>query len=105
VQVTVDPQAFAGQLGTVTAWLHITSRTAVNLVADVRVLINSRAPDQHGTIVDVPGKLVDILADPVRNRFYILRQDRNQVLIFDATSDRQIGALRTANADADGLHL
>jgi len=97
VQVTVDPQAFAGQQGTVTAWLHITSRTAVNLVADVRVLINSRAPDQRGTIVDVPGKLVDILADPIRNRFYILRQDRNQVLIFDAASDRQIGALRTAN--------
>ena len=97
VQVMVDPQSFAGQLGTVTAWLHITSRTAVNLVADVRVLINSRAPGQHGAIVDVPGKLVDILADPIRNRFYILRQDKNQVLIFDAASNRQIGALLTAN--------
>ena len=97
VQVTIDPQLFAGQRGTVTAWLHITSRAAVNLVADVRVLINNRAPDQRGTIVDVPGKLVDMLADPIRNRFYILRQDKNQVLVFDAASDRQIGALRTAN--------
>ena len=69
----------------------------MNLVADVRVLINSRAPDQRGTIVDVPGKLADILADPKRNRFYILRQDRNQVLVFDAATDRQIGTLRTAN--------
>jgi hypothetical protein len=55
VQITVDPQSFAGQRGTATAWLHITSRTAVNLVADVRILINNRAPDQRGTIVDVPG--------------------------------------------------
>jgi uncharacterized protein (TIGR03437 family) len=97
VQITVNPQTFAGQLGTVTAWLHISSRTAVNLAADVRVLINNRAPDQRGAIVDVPGKLVDILADPIRNRFYILRQDKNQVLVFDAASDRQIGSLRTAN--------
>jgi uncharacterized protein (TIGR03437 family) len=97
VQITVDPQSFAGQRGTATAWLHITSRTAVNLVADVRILINNRAPDQRGTIVDVPGKLADIMADPARNRFYILRQDKNQVLVFDGTSDRQIATLRTAN--------
>jgi uncharacterized protein (TIGR03437 family) len=97
VQITVDPQSFAGQRGTVTAWLHLTSRTAVNLVADVRVLINNRAPEQRGTIVDVPGKLVDILADPIRNRFYILRQDKNQVLVFDGASNQPIATLRTAN--------
>jgi uncharacterized protein (TIGR03437 family) len=97
VQITVDPQSFASQRGTVTAWLHITSRTAVNLVADVRVLINNRAPEQRGTVVDVPGRLVDILADPIRNRFYILRQDKNQVLVFDGTSDQPIATLRTAN--------
>jgi uncharacterized protein (TIGR03437 family) len=97
VQVAVDPQSFAGQRGTVTTSLHITSRTAVNLVADVRVLINNRAPEQRGTIVDVPGTLVDILADPIRNRFYVLRQDKNQVLVFDGTSDQQIATLRTAN--------
>jgi uncharacterized protein (TIGR03437 family) len=97
VQISVDPQSFASQRGTVTAWLHITSRTAVNLVADVRVLINNRAPEQRGTIVDVPGKLVDILADPIRNQFYVLRQDKNQVLVFDGTSDQPIATLRTAN--------
>jgi uncharacterized protein (TIGR03437 family) len=97
VQITVDPQSFASQRGTVTAWLHITSRTAVNLVADIRVLINNRTPEQRGTIVDVPGKLVDILADPIRNRFYILRQDKNQVLVFDGTSNQPIATLRTAN--------
>jgi len=97
VHISVDPQSFANQRGTVTAWLQMTSRTAVNLPPGIRVLINNRGPEQRGTIVDVPGKLVDILADPVRNRFYILRQDKNQVLVFDGTSYQQIATLRTAN--------
>jgi uncharacterized protein (TIGR03437 family) len=97
VHVTVDPQAFASERGTVTALLHITSRAAVNIPADVRVLINNRAPEQRGTIVNVPGKLVDILADPGRDRFYVLRQDKNQVLVFDGTSFEQIATLRTGN--------
>ncbi len=63
----------------------------------MRVLINNRAPEQRGTIVDVPGTLVDVLADPARDRFYVLRQDKNQVLVFDATSLRQIATLRTGN--------
>ncbi|MBZ5596071.1 MAG: hypothetical protein LAP39_27830 [Acidobacteriia bacterium] len=97
VHITVDPQSFAGPRGTVTAWLQITSRTAVNLPAGIRVLINNRGPEQRGTIVDVPGKLVDVLADPARDRFYILRQDKNQVLVFDGTTYQQIATLRTAN--------
>jgi 6-phosphogluconolactonase (cycloisomerase 2 family) len=35
-------------------------------------------------------------ADPARNRFYILRQDKNQLQIFDASSNQMIVALRTA---------
>jgi hypothetical protein len=27
--------------------------------------------------MNVPGKLVDLLSDPIRNRFYIVRQDQN----------------------------
>ncbi len=97
VHVAVDPRAFADRRGTVTAFLHIASQSAVNLPADVRILINNRAPEQRGSIVDVPGTLVDILADPGRDQFYILRQDRNQVLVFDATTKQQIAALRTGN--------
>ena len=97
VLVSVDPHAFQDQQGTVTAWLHVSSRAAVNIPADVRVLINNRAPDQRGTLVDVPGKLADILADPARDRFYVLRQDKNQVLVFDGSSYQQIAALRTGN--------
>lgn len=97
VHISVDPQSFADQRGTVTAWLQINSRIAVNLPAGIRVLINNRGPEQRGTIVDVPGKLVDVLTDPGRDRFYILRQDKNQVLVFDGTSYQQIATLRTAN--------
>ena len=97
VHVTVDPQSFANQSGTVTASLQVSSRSAVNLQPDVRVLINNRAPEQRGNIVDVPGTLVDLIADPVRNRFYVLRQDKNQVLVFEGTAYQQIASLRTAN--------
>jgi uncharacterized protein (TIGR03437 family) len=97
VHVTVDPKSLANQLGTVTALLHISSRSALNIPASVRVLINNRAPDQRGTTVNVPGTLVDILADPTRARFYILRQDKNQVLVFDGVTDQQIATLRTGN--------
>ncbi|MGA2723511.1 MAG: hypothetical protein ABSG79_14005 [Bryobacteraceae bacterium] len=96
VQVSVDPNAFINQNGTVTVPLTIASATAVNLPPAVRLLVNSRNPNQRGTVVDVPGNLVDILADPFRGRFYILRQDQNEVLVFDATTYQQITALRTS---------
>jgi len=97
ITVSVDPNVFQSQTGTVTAGLHIQSSAAVNIPTDVRVLINSRQPDQRGTFVDVPGKLVDMLADPARNRFYVLRQDKNQVLVFNASNNSQIATLRTGN--------
>jgi uncharacterized protein (TIGR03437 family) len=96
VQVRIDPNAFQNQNGTVTVPLTITSSTAVNLPPAVRLLINNRNPDQRGTLVDVPGNLVDILADPARSRFYVVQQDRNQVLVFDGATYQQITALRTA---------
>jgi uncharacterized protein (TIGR03437 family) len=97
VHIAVDPQSFADRRGTVTGLLHITSRSAVNIAGDVRVLVNNHAPEQRGTIVDVPGTLVDLLADPTRERFYVLRQDKNQVLVFNSTTYEQIAVLRTGN--------
>jgi uncharacterized protein (TIGR03437 family) len=96
VQVSVDPNAFQNQNGTVAVPLTITSSTAVNLPPAVRLLVNTRNPNQRGTLMDVPGNLVDILADAARSRFYILQQDRNQVLVFDGTTYQQITALRTS---------
>lgn len=97
VTVEVDPAAFQNQRGTVAVNLAISSSTAVNVPTPLRVLVNTRDFDQRGKIVNVPGKLVDILADPYRPRFYVLRQDRNLVLVFDSNTLEQVASLRTGN--------
>jgi uncharacterized protein (TIGR03437 family) len=97
IKVFVDPAAFQDQKGTASVDVQIVSASAVNVPNPVRVLINTRNPDQKGAIYDVPGTIVDVLADPARDRFYVLRQDKNQVLAFDGTSMNQIAVLRTGN--------
>jgi len=99
VAVTVDPNVFQNQTGTVVANLTIQSAQAVNAPPPVRVLINSRQPDQRGTFVDIPGTLVDLLADPNPNRnlYYVLRQDQNEVLVFNGSNNTQVATLRTGN--------
>lgn len=97
VRINVDPNAFQNQKGTVTVNIEISSKTAVNLPDPIRVLINNREPDQRGAVVNVPGRLVDLLHDPQRDRFYVLRQDKNQVLVFDGASQTPIATLRTGN--------
>jgi uncharacterized protein (TIGR03437 family) len=96
VQVTVDPAQFQTK-GTSAVTLNISSQTAVNVPPAVRLLVNNPDQNQRGTVIDLPGVLTDILPDPARNRFYILRQDKNQVQIFDASSNQMIVALRTGN--------
>ena len=96
VQVRVDPTAFQNQNGTLSVAITISSATAVNRPLPIRLLINNRNPDQRGTFVSVPGYLTDLLADPVRNRFYIVAQDMDQVLVFDSTNYSQIAALKTS---------
>jgi uncharacterized protein (TIGR03437 family) len=95
VQVQVDPGKFQTQKGTVAASLTIGSTTAVNLPPSVRVLVNSQDPSQRGSFVDVPGAIVDLAADPKRNVYYVLRQDKNQVLVFNSANNTQTAALRT----------
>ena len=97
VTVEVDFQAFAGNRGTTSAVVELRSSQAVNIPAGFRVLVNNREPDQRGTFVNVPGKLVDIVADPGRDRVYIVRQDKNQVLVYHAGSYELIKILRTGN--------
>jgi uncharacterized protein (TIGR03437 family) len=95
VRVSIDPNVFANQNGTFSASIQVSSQAAVNLLQPVRVLINTRDPDQRGTVMNIPGKLVDLLADPVRDRFYIVRQDQDVVLVFDGSSYNQIATLPT----------
>ncbi|MFN0106681.1 MAG: hypothetical protein ACKV2U_31875 [Bryobacteraceae bacterium] len=97
VTVRVDPTVFQNSRGTTTGSIDIVSAQAVNVTGSIRVLINNKDPDQRGMFVNVPGKLVDILADPSRDRFFVLRQDKNQVLVFDGASYSQIATLKTGN--------
>lgn len=97
VTVFVDPGTYQNMKGTSTGTIQITSKTAVNVPAPVRLLVNTREPEQRGAIFNVPGTLVDILSDPVRDRFYVLRQDKNQVQVFNASTYEKIATLRTGN--------
>lgn len=97
VRVSIDPAAFQNLKGTLTASIDIKSNNAVNVASSIRVLINNREPDQRGTIVNIAGKLVDLISDPERDRFYVLRQDTNEVLVFDGATYSLQARLRTSN--------
>jgi len=94
VVVTVDPTQFETQ-GTNTISLNINSLSAVNLPSPVRLLVSNPDQNQRGSVVNVPGVLTDIIPDPGRNRFYILRQDRNELRAYDGSTNQMIVALRT----------
>jgi hypothetical protein len=96
VQVRVDPTVFQNQNGTLSVPISVLTYNGVTAPPEVRLLINNRNPDQRGTFVNVPGYLTDLLADPVRNRFYIVAQDMDQVLVFDGANYSQIAALKTS---------
>jgi uncharacterized protein (TIGR03437 family) len=95
ITVSVDPNAFQNQNGTSAVLLSISSSQAIDVPAAVTVLVNAPQPSQRGTIVNVPGNLVDLLSDNTRVQYYVLRQDTNQVLVFNGTNNIQIAALRT----------
>ncbi len=99
VRIDVDPGVYQNAKGTTTILLNIDSASAVNIPTPVRLLINTRDFNQRGQIINVPGKIVDMLADPVRNRLYLVRQDKNLVLVYDASTFKQVPGpeLRTGN--------
>ncbi len=98
VRVLVNPTVVPSSSGTSAIFLTLTSQSAVNRPKPVRLLINNPDPSQRGAIVDQPGVLSDILPDQTRNRVYVLRQDMNQLLVFDGTSLSLITTLRTATS-------
>lgn len=95
ITITADPNAFASSKGTVAAAVTISSSTSIDLPQTVRVLVNSQDPSQRGTFIDVPGNVVDLLADPKRPAYYVLRQDKNEVLVFNSANNTQTATLRT----------
>jgi len=114
VTISIQPSMISSLIGTRALQFEIRSAAGINMppppaaglaetsyVANTRsrfrVLINNREPENRGAFFDVPGNLVDILPDPARNRFYVLRQDKNQVQVYDSTSYGLITTLRTGN--------
>jgi uncharacterized protein (TIGR03437 family) len=95
ITVSVDPNFFATQKGTSVASIAISSGTAVNLPPSIRVLINSMDPVQRGTFVNVPGKIVDLAVDSKRGVYYVMRQDRNQIQVYNASNQTLKTTLRT----------
>lgn len=97
ITVSVDPLTFSNTRGTVVRSMDIISDGSILRNSKVRLLINSKEPDQRGTSINVPGTLVDIAADPTRDRFFVIQQDTNSILVFDGTTYQQIATLRTGN--------
>src|SRR5207248_4576930 len=48
------------------------------------------------TFLNVPGTLVDLLADPARDRYYVLRQQKNDVLVYDSRNNNLLATMRTS---------
>lgn len=97
LEVTIDPARLTVTRGTVVATITLNAPESIRVSEKFRVLIQLKDADQRGTTINIPGKLVDLLADPARDRFYVLRQDRNQVLVFDGSTLQQTAVLRTGN--------
>jgi hypothetical protein len=110
VRVTVDPEAFGAVQGTGVFDVAIQT-DAVNVPNSTKIFANIRGVDQKGAFHRQAGKLVDILGDPYRDRFYALDQENFQVLIYDSTDFRLLGAFRTGNTptwmslDTRGFYL
>ena len=60
------------------------------------VQANVVSVDQKGTLYPVPGSFVDVVADPYRDRFYVLDQANFRLLVFDSDF-RLTGSFRTGN--------
>lgn len=95
VTVSVNPNAFQNQTGTTDVSLSISSVAAIDAAPSVTVLVNAPQPSQRGSIVNIPGTLVDLLSDNSRVQYYVLRQDANQVEVFNGTNNTQIASLPT----------
>lgn len=97
IRIDIDPTVFRNAQGTTTIALSIKSPDSINIALPVRLLINTHDVNQRGRIVNVPGKITDMLADPVRNRIYLVRQDKNLVLVYDTSTFTQLTSFRTGN--------
>ncbi len=110
IQVTIDPGSLGPVQGTNTIVVQIDTN-AVNVPLETTVVSNVRDVDQKGSFVQSDGHLIGAVADPSRDRFYVLDRNGFQVKAYDSKSLRQIGSFRTGNtptwmaASKDGRFL
>ncbi len=97
VKVTVDPGALGPVQGTNAIPIQIAT-DAVNVPQESLVISNVRDVDQRGEFYQVPGHLVGVVGDPIRDRFYVLDERNFLVHVFDSNDMRQIGSLRVGNS-------
>ena len=97
IRVTIDPNVFASQTGTALTSLTLSSpdNTVIDVPSTIRVAVNSAQPAQRGASVDIPGTVVDLMADPKRPAYYVARQDQNQIMVFNSANNTQTATLRT----------
>ena len=95
VKVTIDPGALGPVQGTSTFPINIVTN-AVNIPLGGIVQANVVSVDQKGTLYPVAGTFVDVVADPYRDRFYVLDQANFRLLVFDSDF-RVTGSFRTGN--------
>ena len=96
IRVTVGSEAVGALEGSAEFQIIITSN-AVNTQQKASIFVSVRDLDQKGVFHEFPGKFVDIAADPNRDRFYVLDQERFMVHMFDSDSFRLLGSFRTGN--------
>ncbi len=97
VEVTVDFARYSGVQGTSHGQILVTSQNGINQLQPIQLDINVKDADQRGRIHPLPGKLVDILADPRRDQFYVLEQNKNELHVFQNSDLRLLGTYRTGN--------
>ncbi len=98
VEVLIDVAAFFVTVqGTTSAVITVTSDDAVNVISPIALRVNVKDQDQRGRILSIPGKLVDLLADPRREQFYVLEQTKNELHVFQNSDLRLLGTFRTGN--------
>jgi len=97
IEVIADFGEFSRTQGTSSGQILITSQNAINLVEPIAISVNVKDADQNGRVVPLPGRFVDVLADPRRDQFYALEQTKNTVHVFQNSDLRLLTSFRTGN--------
>lgn len=96
VRVTVSSAAVGALEGSAEFQINIVTNAA-NIPQPASIFASVRDLDQKGIFHEFPGQFVDMVADPNRDRFYVLDQQRFMVHMFDSDSFRLLGSFRTGN--------